>query len=137
MSSSLAKLSDSRLSIRALVEDKPEVKKAGGVKYTPAYIVEYIVQNTLAPLLEGKTPQEASSLRVLDPACGSGSFLIVAYQHLLDWHKDWYIEMLVPLLDSGQKSNSSDVKRLLPDGSRPKGQEGQTRAGAAHLPRSW
>ena len=32
----------------ALVEDKPEVKKAGGVKYTPAYIVEYIVQNTIA-----------------------------------------------------------------------------------------
>ncbi|MBW3597010.1 MAG: Eco57I restriction-modification methylase domain-containing protein, partial [Planctomycetes bacterium] len=31
-------------------------------------------------------------LAVLDPACGSGSFLIGAYQHLLDWHRDWYLE---------------------------------------------
>ncbi len=38
----------------AVVEDKPEVKKAGGVKYTPVYIVEYIVRNTLGPTLEGQ-----------------------------------------------------------------------------------
>ncbi|MGH9634019.1 MAG: type I restriction endonuclease [Candidatus Angelobacter sp.] len=31
----------------AKVEDKPEVKKAGGVYYTPTYIVDYIVQNTV------------------------------------------------------------------------------------------
>src|SRR5258707_1268124 len=29
-------------------------------------------------------------LRIRDPACGSGSFLIEVYQHLLDWHRDWY-----------------------------------------------
>ncbi|MCX6679036.1 MAG: Eco57I restriction-modification methylase domain-containing protein [Methanothrix sp.] len=95
----------------ALVEDKPEVKKAGGVKYTPAYIVEYIVQSTIAPLLKEKTLQEAAALRVLDPACGSGSFLIVAYQHLLDWHKEWYIQNLVPLIESGRMS---EIKKLLP-----------------------
>ncbi|MCX6672485.1 MAG: N-6 DNA methylase [Methanothrix sp.] len=94
-----------------MVEDKPEVKKAGGVKYTPAYIVEYIVQNTMAPLLEGKTQPEAAALRVLDPACGSGSFLIVAYQHLLDWHKEWYMQNLVPLIEGGRMS---EIKRLLP-----------------------
>ena len=27
---------------------------------------------------------------MLDPACGSGSFLLGAYQYLLDWHLDWY-----------------------------------------------
>src|SRR3989304_2825752 len=37
------------------------------------------------------TPKEAAKLRILDPACGSGSFLIGAYQYLLDWHRDWYI----------------------------------------------
>ena len=37
---------------RAVVEDKPEVKKAGGVKYTPVYIVENIVGNTLRPHAE-------------------------------------------------------------------------------------
>ena len=75
---------------RAVVEDKPEVKKAGGVFYTPTYIVEYIVKNTVGKLLEGKTPKKAESLRILDPACGSGSFLLGAYQCLLDWHLKWY-----------------------------------------------
>jgi len=79
----------------AKVEDKPEVKKAGGVYYTPTYIVDYIVKNTVGKLLEGKKPGprgSASQIRILDPACGSGSFLIGAYQCLLDWHRDRYIE---------------------------------------------
>jgi hypothetical protein len=76
---------------RAVVEEKPEVKKAGGVYYTPTYIVDYIVQNTVGTLLEGKTPNEVSELKILDPACGSGSFLIGAYQYLLDWHRNWYV----------------------------------------------
>ncbi len=108
----------------AVVDDKPEVKKAGGVKYTPAYIVEYIVQNTIGPLLKEKTLQEAAALRVLDPACGSGSFLIVAYQHLLDWHKEWYIQNLVPLIESGRMS---DIKKLLPAASPTKGRKGRSR----------
>jgi predicted type IV restriction endonuclease len=75
---------------RAVVEDKPEVKKAGGVFYTPTYIVEYIVKNTVGKLLDGKTPKKAESLRILDPACGSGSFLLGAYQYLLEWHLKYY-----------------------------------------------
>ena len=75
---------------QAKVEEKPEVRKVGGVYYTPKYIVDYIVQHTVGKLLEGKTPRQAAKLRVLDPACGSGSFLIGAYQHLLDWHRDRY-----------------------------------------------
>ncbi len=76
---------------QAKVEDKPEVKKAGGVFYTPTYIVEYIVKNTVGKLCENKIPKQVSKLRILDPACGSGSFLIGAYQYLLDWHRDWYV----------------------------------------------
>ncbi|BBO18233.1 type I restriction enzyme R protein N terminal domain protein [Candidatus Brocadia pituitae] len=116
---------------RAVVEDKPEVKKAGGVYYTPTYIVDYIVKNTVGCLvtplippvnggknislpvygegqggvvapLYGKTrgddklqrniiPKQVSKLRILDPACGSGSFLLGAYEYLLDWHRDWYV----------------------------------------------
>src|SRR5664280_3513561 len=56
------------------------------------YIVEYIVKNTVGKLLEGKTPKRVDSLRILDPACGSGSFLLGAYQNLLDWHLKWYTE---------------------------------------------
>jgi type I restriction-modification system DNA methylase subunit len=77
---------------QAKVEDKPEVRKAGGVFYTPTYIVDYIVKNTVGNLVEGKAPKDAAKLRVLDPACGSGSFLIGAYQFLLDWHRDWYLK---------------------------------------------
>jgi hypothetical protein len=77
---------------QAKVEEKPEVRKAGGVYYTPTYIVDYIVKNTVGKLLEGKTPHEAASLKILDPACGSGSFLLGAYQYLLDWHTQWYSE---------------------------------------------
>jgi hypothetical protein len=75
---------------RAKVEEKPEVRKAGGVYYTPEYITRYIVERTLGAALEGKTPESAAGLRVLDPACGSGSFLIEAYQYLLDWHRAAY-----------------------------------------------
>jgi len=77
---------------QAKVEEKPEVKKAGGVFYTPAYIVAYIVKNTVGALLEGQTPREAAKIKILDPACGSGSFLLGAYQCLLDWHAQWYAQ---------------------------------------------
>jgi hypothetical protein len=116
---------------QAKVEEKPEVRKAGGVYYTPAYIVEYIVRHTVGRLLGDEsfspgtraggdpredqrlaaagtaargsnpqspipnrplTPAQASKLRILDPACGSGSFLIGAYQYLLGWHLKRYVE---------------------------------------------
>ncbi|HRN48974.1 MAG TPA: N-6 DNA methylase, partial [Niabella sp.] len=75
---------------RAKIEEKPEVRKAGGVYYTPQYIVDYIVKNTVGKLVESKTPKEVSLIKIADPACGSGSFLLGAYQFLLDWHKDYY-----------------------------------------------
>jgi hypothetical protein len=83
---------------QAKVEEKPEVRKAGGVYYTPGYIVDYIIKNTLGRLLDGddsENPQpvaltKAAEIKVLDPACGSGSFLIAAYQYLLDWHLRQY-----------------------------------------------
>ena len=82
----------------AKIDEKPEVRKAGGVYYTPKYIVDYIVKNTLGKLLNGENPEQvkpirvsqAETLKVLDPACGSGSFLIEAYQLLMDWHRDQY-----------------------------------------------
>ena len=80
---------------RAVVEYKPEVRKAGGVYYTPTYIVAYIVRQTVGKLLDGAKPGprgRAARLKVLDPACGSGSFLLGAYQFLLDWHLDAYLK---------------------------------------------
>jgi hypothetical protein len=82
---------------QAKVEEKPEVRKAGGVHYTPAYIVNYIVPQTVGRLIEDRSPAQLAGkgkvqpLRVLDMACGSGSFLLGAYQYLLDHCLKWYI----------------------------------------------
>jgi len=77
---------------QAKVEEKPEVRKAGGVFYTPTFIVDNIVLNTVGKLLEGKTPKEVARLKFLDPACGSGTFPLGAFQYLLDWHLKYYAD---------------------------------------------
>ena len=77
---------------QAKIEEKPEVRKAGGVYYTPKYVVDYIVENTVGKLIEGKTPKQIEKIKICDPACGSGSFLIGAYQYLLTWHLKYYID---------------------------------------------
>jgi len=77
---------------RVKVEEKPEVRKAGGVYYTPKYIVDYIVKNTVGKIIEGKTPRQIEKIKILDPACGSGSFLLGAYQYLIDYHLKYYRE---------------------------------------------
>ena len=46
----------------------------------------------MGKLCEGKSPKEISKPRILDPACGSGSFLIGAYTYLLNCHRDWYVK---------------------------------------------
>jgi len=75
---------------RAKVEEKPEVKKAGGVFYTPEYIVRYIVENTIGKLISGKAPAEIAKMSFADIACGSGSFLLGAYDCLLRYHANYY-----------------------------------------------
>ena len=83
---------------QAKVEEKPEVRKAGGVYYTPVYIVDYIVENTVGAMIDGKSPAQLAGkgkgqpLRILDMACGSGSFLLGAYQYLLSYCLKWYLE---------------------------------------------
>jgi len=90
---------------QVVIEEKPEVKKAGGVYYTPRYIVDYIVKQSVGKILDsakiqanglsnkllGNGKQSTSRLKILDPACGSGSFLLGAYQFLLDWHLEQYL----------------------------------------------
>jgi len=93
----------------AKIEEKPEVRKAGGVYYTPEYIVEYIVKNTVGKLIEGKTPKEISKIKIVDPACGSGSFLIGAYQYLLNYLKNYYS-------NNGKPSKGKKEDTLTPEG---------------------
>lgn len=92
----------------AQIEEKPEVRKAGGVFYTPEYIVEYIVKQTVGELIENKIPEEISKIKILDPSCGSGSFLLGAYQYLLDYHLMFY--------NNNKSKLSKKENPLRPDG---------------------
>jgi len=105
---------------RAVVEEKPEVRKAGGVYYTPRDIVGYIVEQTVGKMIEGKTPAQIAKLRILDPACGSGSFLLAAYQKLIDYHVAYYAEhpkearlgeMFPALMDEGGQKRLSILEK--------------------------
>ncbi|MEK6863330.1 MAG: DNA methyltransferase [Nanoarchaeota archaeon] len=75
---------------QAKVEEKPEVRKAGGVYYTPEYIVDYIVESTVGKLIKDKTPKQIENIKILDSACGSGTFLVRAYTYVLDYLLDYY-----------------------------------------------
>lgn len=95
---------------KAVIEEKPEVRKAGGVYYTPQYIVEYIVKSTVGKLVENKAPKDVAKIKIVDPACGSGSFLIGAYQFLLQYHKDYYT-------NNGKVSKGNKDNPLTPEGN--------------------
>lgn len=111
---------------RARIEEKPEVRRSGGVYYTPTYVVRYIVECTLGTKLRDRslvdvggltstfkqsTSKSSDPLTVLDPACGSGSFLLGAYQYLLDWYLAQYVD------DGIDKHSSGKNPRLLQDKS--------------------
>jgi len=65
-------------------EDKTRSKrKSQGIYYTPKYIVEFIVNETLGEVLKKTKPKELSKIKILDPACGSGSLLNAAYDKIL------------------------------------------------------
>lgn len=72
------------------IELKPEVRKAGGVYYTPQWVVDEIVRSTIDPLIARKRPAQLQNFRVLDPACGSGSFLLGAYDRLIRHFEEYY-----------------------------------------------
>jgi adenine-specific DNA-methyltransferase len=71
----------------AKVTENHAHRKEQGIYYTPPYIVNYIVRSTLGKVLKNKKV-DAEHLRVLDPACGSGSFLIKAFDVLNDYYKE-------------------------------------------------
>lgn len=82
-------------------ELRAKLKKSGyrkemGIYYTPPYIVKYIIENTVGRLVKDKNIDELSQLKILDPACGSGSFLQSAFNFMVDEMKE--------KIKSGEKS---------------------------------
>jgi adenine-specific DNA-methyltransferase len=66
-----------------VAEKQKSKRKSSGIYYTPRYIVEYIVKETLGEVLKNTKQKDIPKIKVLDPACGSGSFLIAAYNRIL------------------------------------------------------
>lgn len=71
---------------RAKLEKVGAHRKEQGIYYTPTYVVNFIARNTLGELIKGKSPEEVEKVRVIDLACGSGSFLLKAFDVLDEYH---------------------------------------------------
>ena len=72
-----------------MVADNKERKKLG-IYYTPTHLVSHILDKTLGKKLAGcKTPEDVSKIKVLDPSCGSGSFLIKAFDLFIEWYREY------------------------------------------------
>ncbi len=66
---------------KAKLKEGQAHRKEQGIYYTPTYVVDYIVKNTVCELLKDKKV-DANQIKILDPACGSGSFLIKAFDYI-------------------------------------------------------
>jgi N-6 DNA Methylase/TaqI-like C-terminal specificity domain len=89
LSLSIASLGQVYESLLSSGDQTGKPRKARGAYYTPAAIVDYILQNTLIQRLN-QTSND--SLRLIDPACGGGIFLLSAYQRLLGWYLQKYLK---------------------------------------------
>jgi hypothetical protein len=88
-------------------------RKEMGIYYTPTYIVDYIVKNTVKEYCKDKTLEQISNIKILDPACGSGSFLIKAFDEL--------VAIIKERIKRGEKTKLFD--ELTPDGELLLGQK--------------
>lgn len=95
------------------IVEKPEVRKAGGVFYTPKYVVDYIVKDTVGKHIEDKKPKDIAKLSFADIACGSGSFLIGVFDYLLDYHLNYYNSNIDEAKKDGCKYDTESGKWIL------------------------
>ena len=88
----IAREAQAKMDLGLTVEETYEVtakrqrRKEHGIYYTPKFITNYIVRETVGRFIEERSHNEILNIKILDPACGSGSFLIRAYDELLNYH---------------------------------------------------
>lgn len=73
------------------IEQRPEIRESGGVVPTPREVVDEIVARTINPLIGGRSPDQLANFTVLDMCCGSGIFLLAAFEQLCDHYLDWFV----------------------------------------------
>ena len=71
-------------------EEKPEVVDSQGAVNTPKNITDIIVEETLRSLYVDKTPDEVAEYRIADICCGSGNFLLSAFEYIINYYIDYY-----------------------------------------------
>ena len=69
-----------------------DIRKSSGSFYTPRAVTTFLVRRTLEPLVRGRTADEILALRVLNPAMGSGAFLVAACRYLASAAEEALIE---------------------------------------------
>lgn len=110
----LSQIYERFLGSRIIIDDErqlsivmePEVSASNGVVPTPKLIVEQIIKDTLTPLVSARTFKELKNLKVADICCGSGTFLISAYDFLLE-------KYLITI--SNEKIDDKDIVYLTED----------------------
>ena len=68
------------------ISEKNGKRKKDGIFYTPEYITKYIVDRTIGKFLE-ENPDKLGTIKILDPACGSGAFLNQAHNYLMSEYR--------------------------------------------------
>lgn len=89
-------------------------RRATGVYYTPPAIVDHLVHCAVAPLFAGKPLRHVRDIKIVDPACGSGSFLLGVYRYLLDWYRDAYLRAGDAIRDEYLVCTSAGTWQLRP-----------------------
>ena len=88
-------------------------RKATGSFYTPRSLTEFLVRRTLAPLVRDATAEQVLALRVLDPAMGSGAFLVAACRYLANAYEQALIrDGALDAADIGEDDRST-FRRLV------------------------
>lgn len=72
------------------VEFKPEHKKEGGVVYTPVEVVDLMISESVRKRIQGKRPRQIQNITIVDPACGSGTFLLKAFEEICSFYIHWF-----------------------------------------------
>lgn len=74
------------------VIQKPEAVDSQGAVNTPKNVTDIIIEQTLSRIYDGKSMSQVREIRIADICCGSGNFLLSAYEYVVNHSIDWLIQ---------------------------------------------
>jgi len=88
-------------------------RKSTGTYYTPKQITEFLVRSALEPLVDGKSSEEILEIKVLDPAMGSGAFLVAAVNFLAEKYREALLREGLIAEEDIDSEKEAEFKRLV------------------------